>query len=238
MRLAGCGLLSERPARRRRRLAGQPFQEITVSEDVELLLAEYNNCAAVANHIDNVRNVITSFFLTLNGGVLIAISLVAKGDVPPDAFGSPKALLASVLIAVCTLGTLFTGTLARLRRVQVERYHIANAILDHVLSPQARPIVALSTTSLSTDAGGSGLNKRVTGSYLWTLATTLPTAGLAGLTGYFIAADIHDIISGPGAWLAAAAFAAIVLSTLDGAYFRLSAFTADATASPSHASRS
>jgi hypothetical protein len=195
-----------------------------VPNDVELLLAEYNNCAEVGNHIDNVRNVITSFFLTTNGGVLIVLSLVAKGDVEPGAFGSPKALLAGLMLAVCTLWTLFTGTVARLRRVQTERYRIANGILDHVLSPKARAVVPLANSTLSTDAGGSGLGKRTTGTYLWTLAIMLPTAGLAGLAGYYIASDIHHVITGSLSWLFAIALAGIVMSLEDVIYFRLSTF--------------
>lgn len=197
-----------------------------MANDGELLLAEYNNCAEVANHVDNVRNVITSFFLTLNGGILILLSLVAKGDVQSNTFGSPRGLLAGVMLAVCTLGTLFTGTVARLRRVQTERYRIANGILDHLLAPETRGIIPLANSSLSSDAGGSGLGRRTTGSYLWTLAIMLPTAGLAGLAGYYIVADIHDIISGPLSWLGAVALSAVVLSVEDTIYFRLSSFHA------------
>jgi hypothetical protein len=197
-----------------------------VANDVELLLAEYNNCAEVANHVDNTRNVITSFFLTLNGGILILLSLVAKGDVQSDTFGSPKGLLAGLMLAVCTLGTLFTGTVARLRRVQTERYRIANGILDHVLAPETRSIIPLANSSLSCDAGGSGLGKRTTGSYLWTLAIMLPTAGLAGLAEYYIVVDIHNAISGPLSWVGAVALAVVVLRVEDAIYFRLSSFDA------------
>jgi hypothetical protein len=197
---------------------------VEVAADTELLLAEYRNCAALANHIDNVRNVITSFFLTINGGVLIVLSLVVKGDVRPDTFGSPKALLAGVLLAVCTLGTLFTGTVARLRRVQIERYHIANGILDYLLTPEARPVIPLSNSTLAGDAGGAGLAKRSTGSYLWTLAIMLPTAGLAGLAGYYVAADIHDLVDGPLSWLGAFTLSAVVLAVEDRIYFELSSF--------------
>jgi hypothetical protein len=197
-----------------------------VANDVELMLAEYNNCAEVANHVDNVRNVITSFFLTLNGGILILVSLVAEGDVQSDTFGSPRGLLAGLMLAVCALGTLFTGTVARLRRVQTERYRIANGILDHMLAPETRHIIPLANSSLSSDAGGSGLGKRTTGSYLWSMAIMLPTAGLAGLAGYYIAADIHDAISGPLSWLGAVALSAVVLIVEDTIYFRLSSLHA------------
>ncbi len=193
-----------------------------MTDDSGLLLAEYSNCAELANHIDNVRNVVTSFFLTLNGGVLIVLSLVADGDVQQDTFGSPKALLAGVMLTVCALGMLFTATVARLRRVQTERYRIANGILDHLLAAETRQVISLANSSLSVDAGGSGLGKRATGSYLWTLAIMLPTAGLAGLAGYYIAADIHGTIRGLLSWLVGLALAVIILAIEDAVYFRLS----------------
>lgn len=195
-----------------------------MANDDQVLLAEYNNCAEVANHIDNVRNVITSFFLTLNGGVLLALSFIANGDVSADTFGSPKAILAGLMVAVSVLGTIFTATIARLRRVQTERFRIANGILDHVLSQEARPVVPLANSTLSSDAGGAGLNKRTTGSYLWTLAVILPTAMLTGLGGYYIAVDIHGVVGGAASWLATCALAATAFILQDVLYFRLARF--------------
>jgi hypothetical protein len=139
-----------------------------VADYNDLWIAEYDNCAQLANHVDNVRNVITSFFLTINGGVLIVVTLVAKGEVREEAIGSPKALLAGVLVLVCLLGTLFTGTVARLRRVQSERYQVANRILDHFLTDDLRAVVPLEVKTLAEDSGGSaGLPRRTTGTYMW-----------------------------------------------------------------------
>ena len=195
-----------------------------MADETDLLLAEYQSCAQVANHIDTVRNVITSFFLTINGGVLIVLTLVAKGDVSEDAFGSPQSLLAGVLLGVCTLGTLFTGTVARLRRVQSERYRIANSILDHMLTTDVRSVVALGNRTLAGDAGGRGLDKRITGTYLWSLTIMLPTAALAGLATYLIAADIHGLVAGAPAWATGVLTATAALLAQDRLYFTLSTF--------------
>jgi hypothetical protein len=199
-----------------------------VADQEDLLIAEYGNCAQVANHIDNVRNVLTSFFLTINGGVLIVVTLVAKGEVKADTFGSPKSLLAGLLIFVCALGTLFTGTVARLRRVQSERYHIANRILDHFLTGGHRSIVSLETKRLAEDSGGTvglGLGKRTTGTYLWTLAIVLPTCALAGLATYLVVTDINGW--GPQwlGWPLAAVSGTLALVAEDRLYFRLSTFS-------------
>jgi hypothetical protein len=204
-----------------------------VSDYNDILIAEYNNCAQVANHVDNVRNVITSFFLTINGGVLVVLTLVAKGEVNKDAFGSPKSLLVGVIITVCILGAAFTGTLARLRRVQSERYHVANRILGHFLDDAHRSIVALDSKHLAEDAGGTvGLSKRTTGTYMWTLAVMLPTAALVGLTTYLIVTDINAW--GPGwlGWPLAALASFLAFAVADHFYFRLSTFTPPGSGHP------
>ncbi|HET6949870.1 MAG TPA: hypothetical protein VFI47_05830 [Acidimicrobiales bacterium] len=192
------------------------------SEDA-LLVAEYSACAQVANHIDDVRNVLTSFFLTLNGGVLVVLSLVVRDEVQTDAFGSPGALLAGVVLAAGVLGVIFTATVARLRRVQVERYRVANAILDHVLSEGVRPVVPFTNDTLPAETGGHGLARRTTGSYLWSLAIMLPTALLAGLFAYVVLADVHDLLPGPAGWVVALAVAAGTFAAIDRLYFALSA---------------
>lgn len=190
----------------------------------DLLIAEYNNCAELANHIDNVRNVITSFFLTINGGVLIVLTVVLKGEVDAEAVGSPKALLAGVLVMVFVLGTLFTGTVARLRRIQSERYWVANGILDYFLKDEHRRIVGLESAQLAQDSGGKGLGRRSTGSYMWSLAIMLPTSALAGLATYVIVADINDWGPSWAGWPLAALALLVAFVFEDGLYFRLSTF--------------
>lgn len=199
-----------------------PGPRLLAAED-ELLVAEYVACAEVANHIDTVRNVLTSFFLTLNGGVLVVLSLVVRGEVRSDAFGSPEALLAGVVLGVGVLGAIFTATVARLRRVQTERYRVANGILDHVLSPAVRGVIPFSNATLPAESGGQGMARRTTGSYLWTLALMLPTAVLAGIFVYVVLADIHDLVPGPVGWVVAAAVAAAAFVGVDRLYFTLSA---------------
>lgn len=193
----------------------------------ELLIAEYNHSTEVANHIDNVRNAITSFFLTLNGGVLVVTSLVVKGEVREDEFGSPGVLLAGLLVTVFVLGTIFTATVARLRRVQTERYRIANRVLDYVLGDDGRQVIPLANASLSNDAGGAGLNKRMTGNYFWTLAIMLPTAALAGIAVYVIMFGIHDLRGGSWRWPLTLAAGVLAFVLEDQIYFALSKFTTD-----------
>jgi hypothetical protein len=188
-----------------------------------LLLAEHDHAVVVSNHLDNLRNVLTSFFLTLNGGVLIAASIVVKGEVASRALGSPDAFLAILALAVAAIGTLFVATIARMRRVQIERYRIANAVLDALLDPPRRAVVPYSNDRLSRDAGGSGLLRRLTGSYLWTLALVLPTAVLAGYAVGLLAGPVHHVVGRPWSAILGVLVAAVVAAANDVMYFLLSA---------------
>ncbi len=190
----------------------------------EVLLAEYNQSVEVANHIDNHRNVLTSFFLTLNGGVLVAASLVLKGEVNNTVFGSAESFLAVLLISVALLGTLFVATIARMRRVQIERYRIQNRILDNLLLGELRAVIPYTDKRLGQDAGGSGMNKRTTGSYLWTLAIVLPSSALAGFAISLMVSTIHHLVSTPFNWIVGGLGGVAVFALNDLMYFSLSAF--------------
>jgi hypothetical protein len=85
-------------------------------------------------------------------------------------------------------------------------------------------VIPLANPALGADAGGKGLGKRVTGTYLWTLTIILPTAALGGLAAYLIAVDIHGYARGWPGWLLGLVAAAVVLVLEDVLYFRLSTF--------------
>jgi hypothetical protein len=189
-----------------------------------VLLAEYNHAVEVANHIDNLRNVLTSFFLTLNGGALIAATLVFRDVGKTTPLGSPETFLAVVVISVFVLGSVFVATIARMRRVQIERYRIQNGILDKLLPGEGRSAIPHTDWRLARDAGGHAMGKRTTGSYLWTLAIMLPTAGLATFAIWLIISPIHHLASTACSWTIAVPGGVAVFILNDLAYFALSKF--------------
>ncbi len=190
---------------------------MTAEED--LLLAEYNNGAAVVNHIDTLRNVLTSFFLTLNGGVLVAASIVLKGEAPHDGVRSAQQVLTVAVLSVAILGTLFVATIARLRRIQIERFHISNRILDHVLQGPSRRLVPFSNQRLW------AIPRRTAGSYLWTLAVMLPSAAFFGFGMVLLCSSVDRAVPTPWNWGAGGLVFAVALLISDWMYFRLSSYT-------------
>lgn len=192
-----------------------------IAVEHQLLLDEYRLSAEVCNHIDNLRNVLTSFFLTLIGGVLLAASFVLKGEVNEGILGTPAALLASTTAGVGLLGLTFVATLGRMRRIQTERYRTMNGIADALLTSH-RALFPYSNATLAKDGGGQGLARRSTGSYFWTLAVIGPTAALFGLAAKLVIADIAKWWTSSLVWLVALGVSLGVGTAIDALYFKLS----------------
>jgi hypothetical protein len=179
---------------------------VDIDSSETLLISEYERSSEFCNHVDNVRNVITSFFLTLVGAATFALNQYTSGELKPGSLGSPAARVGYLLAGIAITGVLFVMTIARLRRIQTERYQMMNAILDAVLTSQHRRLLPYRNDRIPTaNSAHSPFNKRLSGSYIWTVILILPTAATAGLSIYFglraaVASDllIADLV-GPAA---------------------------------------
>jgi hypothetical protein len=147
----------------------------------ELMLLEYERSSEFCNHVDGVRNVITSFFLTVVGGAAFLIDRFSSAELKAGPLGSPTVRVVALLYLVATIGLLFVVVIARLRRVQLERYAIMNGILDRVLTGATRDVVPFANTSIAGGSGAGAMRRRSTGSYFWTMILVLPGALLVGI---------------------------------------------------------
>lgn len=198
----------------------------------QLLLLEYERSSQLCNHVDGLRNVITSFFLTLVAGAAVAVSRYADGSLPGSRLGTSEQVVAAVCAGAVVVGALFVCTLARLRRVQLERYRLMNGILDAALTGPARGLVPFgSTTIVLPGRPGTGrrLGARSTGSYLWTLVIILPTAALSAVVLLVLVAP--DRAPMPWRGGLAIVITAVAIALLDRAYQTLSAPPAEPIAS-------
>lgn len=190
-------------------------------QQTAMLIAEYERSSEFCNHVDNVRNVVTSFYLTLVGAAAFVVDGYASAERVDGPLGPASGAAVVVLTLVWAIGTLFVMTIARLRRVQLERYTVMNGILDAVLVGSSRQLVPFRNSRIPGLNTTSAVMPRLTGSYFWTLLLLLPT-GLAAILAVYIALrDLADfdlpvtltaaIVVGGCSW---------VLS--DAAYFKLS----------------
>jgi hypothetical protein len=215
------------------RIPSGPYPQIHVKENVivthkavtdngadAILLLEYERSSEFCNHVDGVRNVITSFFLTVVGGTVFVVDKFASGDIKPGPLGSPGARVIVLLGFVSAIGMIFVMVIARLRRVQLERYSIMNAILDRLVPPADRIIIPFRDSTIAGRSTASPLGRRTTGSYFWTLIIVLPSATLLGIAAALICENLSAPILvralvGAAVWLG-------YLALSDLLYFRLS----------------
>ena len=154
----------------------------SADESTNLLITEYERSSEFCNHVDDVRNVITSFFLTVAGGAVFAIDRYTSGQIRGHSLGSPTARVTYLLAGVAVIGVLFVMTIARLRRIQTERYKIMNDILDAVLTSPHRALVPFQNDQIPGLTTSDGpFNRRLAGSYIWTLILVIPTAAVAAI---------------------------------------------------------
>ncbi|MBA3339112.1 MAG: hypothetical protein H0T54_05090 [Geodermatophilaceae bacterium] len=145
-----------------------------------LMLLEYERSSEFCNHVDGVRNVITSFFLTVVGAAAFYLDRFSSGDLKTGQVGSPSTRVIGLLCLVSVIGLLFVLVIARLRRVQLERYVVMNGILDHILMGETRKLIPFVNARIAGSAGAGAIGRRTTGSYFWTLIIVLPATLLVG----------------------------------------------------------
>lgn len=155
----------------------------------EFLLKEYDSAQKLTYHVDDMRSKLTQFFIALSGVTLAAISTMIKKDIEPLLLGTPWWVVASVTVVGCgLLGVLFVLIIARLRRTQIEHFHITNNIRKYFLEQHEEPdklwqVVGLSESTIPTPTRSSG-------SYYWVLLIITLTSLLFSLAGFLLSANL------------------------------------------------
>ncbi|CCH29384.1 putative membrane protein [Saccharothrix espanaensis DSM 44229] len=81
-------------------------------ETEAVLLLEYERSSEFCNHVEGVRNILTSFFLTVVGGVVIVVDKFASGGLGSGLLGSPAVRVVALLGFVAMVGLLFVMVIA------------------------------------------------------------------------------------------------------------------------------
>jgi hypothetical protein len=112
----------------------------------------------------------------------------SDGTLRDGKLGSAALLAVVVTFSVTTIGSLFVLTLARLRRVQFQRYFIMNRILDACMPLQERNLIAFRSKDIGVP--GNYRCRRSSGSHIWTLTLILPSSAFAGIGSGIVIAEI------------------------------------------------
>jgi hypothetical protein len=86
----------------------------------EFLLKEYESATELTNHIDELRNKLTGFYLTFAGVAVAGVAILIKDEAKSKIFDRVDGVIAILLFVVALTGWIVVLGLARLRRVQIE----------------------------------------------------------------------------------------------------------------------
>ncbi len=134
----------------------------------EFLFKEYESASKLTFHIDELRNKITSFYLTFVTITPTVIVFLRDKDLTPYLNRHNEDIMPYVFLFISIIGFIITMILANLRKVQLEHFRIINNIRSNYLRENHKfsDIVQLSSKTLPKATFKSG-------TYLWALIMML-----------------------------------------------------------------
>jgi hypothetical protein len=195
----------------------------------DFLIKEYETAVALTSHVDVVRNNLTNFFLIFAGAAVTVSGILLKAPETAARLDQSK-FTGAILLLVSGIGVCFVGVLARLRRVQLERYAIANRIRQYLLAGDSDRLSAVGLSKSTLPVETHGERNRKTGTYLWLLTIMVPSACLFSFGLYVLLQDFLPL-DGPSVALATIYFFLLVvafLAIVDNVYWQLSHYVAPA----------
>lgn len=153
------------------------------------LLQEYDSAIKLTFHIDELRNKLTTIFLTLTtifGGL---VALLFENKLLNKEIDEYKSL-SLIMIFISVIGFIMICILGRLRKVQFEHFNIINNIRSHFLgsSEEYKKITILNFETLPKES-------ILSGSYLWSSIIMIGSSLIFTFAIYFlkIKNDIKNI---------------------------------------------
>lgn len=181
----------------------------------QFLFKEYDSATQLTNHIDELRNKLTAFYLTFAGVAVAGVAILIKGETESKVFDKVEGLVATLLFIVALIGWIVVLGIARLRRVQLEYFRIINNIREHFLGSDYAlwNRVQVSRRTLPTPNRGSG-------SYMWLLLVILSSSSLLLFSVYLLMVKVYVVMSSARGWLVAILAFVIYAVIQDASYFR------------------
>ncbi|ELI5409500.1 hypothetical protein [Vibrio parahaemolyticus] len=189
----------------------------------EFILREYESAQKLTYHVDEMRSKLTQFFIALSGVAFAATSSLLNKDIASLLFGVPWWVVASFITFLCAvLGSLFVLIIAKLRRTQIEHFHITNNIRQYFLDKSDNAdelwrVVALSHETIPKPTRSSG-------SYYWVLLIIILTSLFFAIFAYLLSANLTE--SETGKYLCAGFFLFFTIFVLDRLYIDKATFVA------------
>jgi hypothetical protein len=189
--------------------------ESNLNKQDRFLVEEYKTAVKLTYHIDRLRNNLTKFFLIFGGVAVGGVTILLRGEGKHSFFGKAT-VIGSLLFVVSLMGILIVAVLARLRKVQIEHFHIINNIRKYFIRDDSTlsDVVVLSDRTLPSP-------NRYSGTYIWLCMIMVLNSVIFTLSLCLIVVDFDKLLCPPLAFLGAFAIFLLFIVAQDYIYFRL-----------------
>lgn len=189
----------------------------SITRQDEFLLKEYESATELTNHIDELRNKLTGFYLTFAGVAVAGVAILIKDEARSKVFDRVDGLIAILLLVVALTGWIVVLGLARLRQVQIEYFGIINSIRQYFLGENYDlwNVVKVSKQTLP-------VPNRYSGSYMWLLLVILSSSSLFMFSVYLVFVKVFSFLRPLYGGLAAVGGFVLFSLLQDLSYFRWS----------------
>jgi hypothetical protein len=183
----------------------------------EFLLKEYDAAKELTFHIDELRARLTSYFITLSGVAVAALSFFLRSTERDGHERLTFGIIVASFGAVAALGFVVVLIVARLRAVQLEHFRIINNVREWFLEHN---VDAWNTVELSRKTLPANPNRK-SGSYFW-MAAIGGLGGLAlGIGLYILLFPLTHVVRCTVATVIAAAVVLVYWFIVDLTYLRV-----------------
>lgn len=182
-------------------------------DPTDMLLKDYDTATQLTYHVDNLRDRLSVFFVTIAGIAAAGLSIVLKD---PGASSLALDLVAALFLLVGVVGAIVVAILARLRSAQLEHFRILCKIrqLFYDRDLELWNAVELSGATIPRPTHRSG-------TYMWLLLIILVASFAAGTGTYLLVYIANAWVTNGVAWSVAVAVGVAAAGAMDALYFTM-----------------
>lgn len=179
----------------------------------KFIIEEYKSAVKLTYHIDELRNKLTTFFLTMTGIGAAGLAILIKGEAKTGIYDF---IISILLLVVAIVGFLIVMVLARLRRAQIEHFGIIDNIREYFLNKDYKlwNVIQLSNKTRP-------VPNRRSGTYIWLLVIIIVNSFVFALSLYIFSARANNCIGVNYRYLVSFASFCLLFIVQDWIYFEL-----------------
>lgn len=163
---------------------------ITITKQEDFLIKEYESAVQLTYHIDELRNKMTTFYLTFTGVAVVGMTILLKGEAASTLSDKVYGVMGGLLLLISLIGMVVIQGMARMRRVQIEHFQIISNLRNIFLASDYELWNAVQLSSKTVPKP----NRR-SGTYMWLLMVMFISSSLFAISVYLFLVKAFIILA-------------------------------------------